>query len=60
MRLEPLVPGMEHAEEADRGAEMAGIASDLEQGRGAGLDYLSRISGEDVRFWPIQMNPRTR
>ena len=36
MMLQPLVPGMEHAEEADLGAEVPGIASDLEQGRGAG------------------------
>jgi hypothetical protein len=38
MMLEPLVPGMEHAEEADLSAEVAGIASDLQQGRGAGLE----------------------
>src|SRR5271157_289080 len=31
MMLEFLTPGMEHAEEADFGAEMAGIASDFEQ-----------------------------
>jgi hypothetical protein len=31
MMLQALVPGMEHAEEADLGAEVAGIASDLEQ-----------------------------
>src|SRR3981189_317467 len=29
---------MEHAEEADLGAEVPGIASDLEQGRGAGVE----------------------
>ena len=38
MKLEPLVPGMEHAEEADLRAEVAGIASDLQQGCGAGLE----------------------
>jgi hypothetical protein len=38
MMLHALVPGMEHAEEADLGAEVAGIASDLEQGRGAGVE----------------------
>jgi len=38
MMLEPLVPGMEHAEEADLRAEVAGIASDLQQGRGTGLE----------------------
>src|SRR5258708_646653 len=38
MMLQPLVPGVEHAEEADLRAEVAVIASDLEQGRGAGLE----------------------
>jgi hypothetical protein len=28
--LQALVPGMEHAEEADLGAEVPGIASDLQ------------------------------
>src|ERR1035441_8516704 len=37
MMLEPLVPGMEHAEEADLRAQVEGIASDLQQGGGAGL-----------------------
>src|ERR1035441_8911052 len=37
MMLEPLVPGVEHAEEADLRAEVVGIASDLQQGGGAGL-----------------------
>ena len=36
MVLEFLTPGMEHAEEADFGAQMAWIASDFEQGLGAG------------------------
>jgi hypothetical protein len=36
MRLEFLVPGMEDAEEPDLGAEMLGIAGDLDQGLGAG------------------------
>ena len=30
MMLEPLIPGMEHAEEADLRAQVAGIASDLQ------------------------------
>ena len=38
MMLEPLVPGMEHTEEADLRAQVAGIASDLKQGCGAGLE----------------------
>jgi hypothetical protein len=36
MKLEFLVPGMEHAEEADLGSEMGGIVRDLQQGFGAG------------------------
>ncbi len=36
MKLEFLVPGMEHAEEADLGSEMGGIARHLQQGFGAG------------------------
>ena len=35
--LEFLIPGVEHAEEADFGAEMLGVASDFEEGFGAGL-----------------------
>jgi hypothetical protein len=38
MMLQALVPGMEHAEEADLGAEVSGIASDLKRGRGAGVE----------------------
>src|SRR5258708_26708628 len=38
MMMQALIPGMEHAEEADLGAEVPGIASDLEQGRGAGVE----------------------
>ena len=37
MMLQPLVPGMEHAEEADLCAKVLGIASDLKQGLSAGL-----------------------
>src|ERR1700694_829766 len=37
MMLQSLIPGMEHAEEADLCAEVTRIASDLEQGCGAGL-----------------------
>src|SRR4029077_18478475 len=35
--FELLIPGVEHTEEADLGAEMFGIASDLEEGFGTGL-----------------------
>lgn len=37
MMLQSLIPGMEHAEEADVGAEMTWITGDLQQGMGAGL-----------------------
>ena len=37
MMLQSLVPGMEHAEEADLGAKVPGIAGDLQQGFGAGV-----------------------
>ena len=36
MKLEFLVPGVKHAEEADLDSEMGGIARDLQQGFGAG------------------------
>jgi len=35
--FEFLIPGVEHTEEADLGAEMFGIASDCEEGCGTGL-----------------------
>ena len=35
--FEFLIPGVEHAEEADLGAEMSGIASDFEESCGTGL-----------------------
>src|ERR1019366_4685303 len=38
MKLEALVPGMEHAEEADLRAQVAGIASELQQGCGTCLE----------------------
>ena len=37
MMFEFLIPGVEHTEEADLGAEMFGIASDFEEGFGTGL-----------------------
>ena len=37
MKLQALIPAMQHAEEADLGAKMLWIASDLEQGLGAGM-----------------------
>jgi len=35
MKLQALIPAMEHAEEADLGSEMPRIAGDLKQGLGA-------------------------
>src|SRR5271167_1926682 len=37
MMLQPLIPGVQHAEETDLGAQMSGIASHFEQGCGAGV-----------------------
>jgi hypothetical protein len=37
VKLELLIPGVEHAKEADLGAQMFGIASDLEKRFRAGL-----------------------
>jgi hypothetical protein len=38
MKLQLLIPGMQHAEEADLGSEMAGCAGNLEEGFGTGLE----------------------
>src|SRR5271165_5961169 len=38
MMLELLIPGVQHAEETDLGAQMSGIASHFEQGCGAGAE----------------------
>ncbi len=37
MKLQALIPAVEHAEEANLGPKMPGIASDLKQGLGAGM-----------------------
>ncbi len=37
VKFEFLIPGVEHAKEADFGARMLGIASDFEKGFGTGL-----------------------
>ena len=37
MVLQALIPGVEHAEEADLRAEVPRIASDLDQGLGCGM-----------------------
>jgi hypothetical protein len=38
MMLQALIPGVEHAEEADLCTKMPGITSDLKQGLSAGLE----------------------
>ena len=38
MKLQALIPAMEHAEETDLGAEMPRIASDFKQGLSAGME----------------------
>src|SRR5271165_5236731 len=55
MMLELLIPGVQHAEEADLGAEMSGIASHFEQGCGAGaeqqvVDEFLVLQGEWGQF----------
>ena len=37
MKLQALIPAVEHAEETDLGSKMPGIAGDLKQGLGAGV-----------------------
>ena len=56
MMLQTLVPGMEHAEEADLGSEMSRIASDLQQRGGTGTEAAghrsaacSEVPAEPVR-----------
>src|SRR5271157_3792823 len=55
MMLEPLIPGVQHAEETDLGAQMSGIASHFEQGGGAGaeqrvVDELLVLQGKLCQF----------
>src|SRR5271157_337451 len=55
MMLEPLIPGVQHAEETDLGAQMSGIASHFEQGCGAGaeqqvVDEFLVLQGEWGQF----------
>ena len=55
MMLESLVPGMEHAEEADLGTEVTRIASDLQQSGSAGvkqqgIDQPFILQGERSEF----------
>src|SRR5271157_1185304 len=55
MMLELLIPGVQHAEETDLGAQMSGIASHFEQGCGAGseqqvVDELLVLQGKWGQF----------
>jgi hypothetical protein len=55
MMLQALVPGMEHAEEADLRAEVLGIASDLQRSCSAGMkqqvvDPTFILQGEGSQF----------
>src|SRR5271165_6100350 len=55
MVLQPLIPGMQHAEETDLGAQMSGVASHFEQGCGAAaeqqvVDELLVLKGERGQF----------
>jgi hypothetical protein len=55
MMLQPLVPGVEHAEEADLRAQMSRIACDLEQRRGTGpeqeaVDHLLVLQCKRSQF----------
>src|ERR1035438_2140397 len=55
MKLEPLIPGVQHAEETDLSAQMSGIASHFEQGCGAGakqqvVDELLVLQGKACQF----------
>ncbi len=55
MKLELLIPGVQHAEETDLGAQMSGITSHFEQGCGAGakqqaVDELLVLQGEWCQF----------
>ena len=55
MMLQSLVPGVEHAEEADLGSKMPGIAGDLQQSRSTSvkqqvIDQPFILQGERSQF----------
>jgi len=55
MKLQSLIPGVEHAEEANLGTKMPWIASDLEQSLSTGMkqqviDHLLVLQGEWGQF----------
>ncbi len=56
MKQEFLVPGVEHAEEADLGPEMGGVARDFQQSFGAGpeqqtVDEFPVLEGDRSQLW---------
>jgi hypothetical protein len=56
MQLEFLVPGVEHAEKADLGPEMGGVARDFQQSFGAGpeqqtVDEFPVLEGDRSQLW---------
>ena len=55
MKLEPLIPSVQNAEETDLGAEVLGIASHFEQSLGTGVeqeivDHLFVLQSERRQF----------
>ena len=54
MKLEFLVPGMEHTEEADVGSQMGGITRDFQQGFGAGPEQ------QTVDEFPVLQGQRSQ
>jgi hypothetical protein len=56
MKLEFLVPGVEHTEEADLGAEMSGVASDLQERFCTGtkqqtIDHFFVLQSQRSQLW---------
>jgi hypothetical protein len=54
MKLELLVPGVEHTEETDLGTEMGGVARDFQQGFGAGTKQ------QTVDEFPVRKGQRSQ
>jgi hypothetical protein len=57
MAQQLLIPGMQHAEEADLGAQVAGITGDLKQGLGRGIAARAQLFSRARRlfFEPVQL-----
>ena len=56
MKLQALIPAVEHAEETDLGSEMPWIASDFKQGLGAGMEeqVVDRAACSAMRAEPVR------